>query len=307
MSLHDQPFYPELYPTLTHSCGFALREDIAFTNSKGIASKSIRRFALKAFEKLRTPLARVLEQGETVLFVSKGIEPLSLVQQLTMSWIMYGYYGVRIVVTDRRLIVFGVTSSGVWRGNIRAIRWSEVESVKSGGFISPSLNLKTNSGKIQFLSVGVANAKKLKNLLSRVREEASREAKRGDGMVSLCPRCSQPLAPRAYICQQCGLKFKSETTLIWRTLRPAGPYFYVNLTGIGVLTSIFEAVWYLALIGSLIDRDATGATLVIAVLAFEKVVMYYHALHFVRGFMPENIADVAEPPQMSSSAAGSGS
>jgi hypothetical protein len=229
-----------------------------------------------------------------------------------MSWIMMHYYNVGLVFTDRRLLVFGLTSSYVWRGSIKSVRWSEVTNAKASGWLTQAFSYKIGSKTFSYGRLGFQNAKKIKMLvpfLTAANPTAAVPDPLSPGQpISLCPRCSQPLTSSIYTCAHCGLVFKNEKTLALRTLIPGGGYFYTGLTGVGIINALAEAFFLLALAGTLLDPESAGKEpsslgIVVAYLLFliglEKIVCFFHARKFVRQFEPANIADVNIPAAMS--------
>jgi hypothetical protein len=115
------------------------------------------------------------------------------------------------------------------------------------------------------------------------------------------------LTAAIYTCAHCGLVFKNEKTLAIRTLIPGGAYFYTGLTAVGILTALVEAIFLLALVGTLLDPTSAGKEpssfgIVVAyflfVIGLEKILSYYHARKFVQQFEPANMADVNIPAAM---------
>src|SRR3569832_1448651 len=107
MSIVNDPLYETAAPRISMVYGFPVREDVALTDSKGQPKAKVESAFQKLISKIVAPLQRVLEPGETVFWASKGVPPMGILEQLTMSWMMYRYYSVGLVFTDRRLLVFG--------------------------------------------------------------------------------------------------------------------------------------------------------------------------------------------------------
>ena len=316
MPILNDPVYNSAAPRLNNDYGFPVREDVAFSNANGEIKSGIE----KDFRKLITPIAarlqRLLEPGETVFWASKAVPPVGTWEQLTLGWVMYAYFRVALVFTDRRLLVFGLTSSGKWRGSIKAIRYTQLTSAKATGWLTQGLKLKIGKKTVLYGKLGMGNAKKIRNLLPLLMPTTSAamiaDPMAPNQMESLCGRCNHPLTPKVYTCGNCGLKFKDETTLAVRTLIPGGAYFYTGLTGVGILNGLVECFFLLALVTSLLEPSTKGANgaavsgIVIGYFLFliglEKLIAYSHAKLFVRQFEPVNIAETSTPAAMSAMA-----
>jgi hypothetical protein len=312
MPINSEPIHNNFAPRVTTEYGFPVREDVAFTNAKGEPKAAIEKTFRKIVSSVAAPLQRVLEPGETIFWASKAMPPVGTLEQLTMNWVMLHYYNVGLVFTDRRLLIFGLTSSYVWRGSIKSVRWSEVVKAKASGWLTQALSLKIGKKTIAYGRLGYQNAKKIKTLLPFL-TAANPAAAVPDPLsatqpIALCPRCSQQLTASVYTCAHCGLVFKDEKTLALRTLIPGGGYFYTGLTGVGILNVLAEAFFLLALVGTLLDPESAGKEpsslgIVVAYLLFliglEKIICFFHARKFVRQFEPSNIADVNIPAAMS--------
>jgi hypothetical protein len=309
----NDPIYNTAAPRINNEYGFPVREDVAFSNAKGEAKAAIEKDFRKIIAPIASPLQRLLEPGETIFWGSKAVPPVGILEQLTMGWVMYAYFRVALVLTDRRLLVFGITSSGKWRGSIKSVRWNQLTSATATGWLTQGLKLKMGKKTFLYGKLGMAYAKKIKGLLPFLMPAVS--AMNADPMAlqqmeSLCGRCCRPLVPKVYTCANCGLTFKSEKTLAVRTLIPGGAYFYTGLTGVGILNALVESFFWLALLGNLLEPDAhrnTAASGIVIgyllfLIALEKLIAYSHGKLFVRQFEPANFAELNIPAAMSATA-----
>jgi len=308
MSIINDPIHNSAAPVLSSRFGFPVREDVALTNAKGENKPAIEKDFQKLMAAVSAPLTRVLEAGETVFWASRAMPPIHAFEQLTLGWAMYRYYNVGLVFTDRRLIIFGLTSSGVWRGTIKHVRWDRMTKLKAGGFFTQALSFKVGKKPFNYTRLGARNAKKIKTLLpflTAANPAGAMADPLASGVESLCPRCVRPPAPRVYTCPNCAMTFKDERTLALRALIPGGAYFYIGWTGIGILTGLFECIILLALVGTLADptgskgQDAAPLGFMVGyylfLIALEKGLGYLHARRFIREFEPIKVADANTP------------
>jgi len=144
-------------------------------------------------------------------------------------------------------------------------------------------------------------------LLATLLPDAAVEASATQEIVSLCPECLATLTQRAYQCPQCRLDFKTEKTLLWRTIfLPGGGYFYVGWKGFGIffgfleLFFLFEFGFWLGVALGLVSPPPPGsneppATVAVALAtvvtmlfayALETAIVFLHMRRFVREFVP---------------------
>jgi len=284
-------------PMQTDTFGIPIREDVLFTDSKGRPHKGIRRSSEKILRDLLEPLRHCLRKNEVIFYAATMTAPLNGLEQFTMSWWLYGAYSIVLVFTSERILAFPVERSGKWRGSIQSLELGNIERAKAGGFISRTLTIRTRDGKKQvFQRLRVRDAAKIKFLIPILLEGKS--ATSGSEWQSLCPQCLGHLTTGHYSCPGCNLQFRSEHKLALRTLIPGGGYFYVGLTGAGIVALILETIFYIELLGGILllatpkqshDR-ADGIAVLVGFsifIALEKLIMYMHARRFIRWFMPE--------------------
>lgn len=284
-------------PMQTDTFGIPAREDVLFTDAKGHPHKGIRRSSEKILRELGEPLRHCLRKGEVVFYAATMTAPLSGLEQFTMSWWLYGTYSTVLVFTSERLLAFPVERSGQWRQSIQSVELGDIEQAKTGGIISRTLTIRTKDGrKDVFQRLHVRDAKKLKVLIPILLQGKS--ATTANGWQSLCPQCLGHLTPGHYSCPGCNLQFRSEQKLARRILIPGGGYFYIGLTGAGIVAVLLEAIFYIELLGGILllsaPKQAQDRTDGVAVLfgfgifiGLEKLIMYMHARRFIRWFLPE--------------------
>jgi hypothetical protein len=309
MATPDIAIYPEQLARVMSSNGLSVREDLLFTDGKGRESDSAKRSAGKVLAKWKDILPAIIEKDETVLYIVKNCTaPLSVFEQLTLGWQAYAVMSTTLVLTNRRMLHFGLGSSAKWSRVLKSVRWGDVADVKVKGWLSRVLDLRYLNGKKERYSrLPMGAAKKVKDIVAAVVPASRSEMSGAQGMQSLCPDCRASLTPGTYQCPQCGLKFKSEKTLLKRTLLlPGVGYFYAGMGLAGVLSLLGEGIFLvtglvfvamaLHLVGSTTAEDGhvmasaelwSTAAILLAIVAFHRLIEYRHGLRVIRTFLPE--------------------
>jgi len=304
--------HPNQVPRQGAFNGVPIREDILFTDHKGVEKAGVRKEAEKTLESLHPVLARLLEPQETVLYVARAIAPLNALEQLTLGWYAYAMHSVVLVFTDSRLLrlrVRGKAFGGwVWTRGVMSVRWGDVSRARVKGWLSRTLLFDYRNGKKErYWRIKAKAGKQLKLLLPALVPAQAAGATAAQGMVSQCPECVQILQPRVYQCAQCGLDFKNEKTLLWRNfLLPGGGYLYTGWTLLGVLHAIVDtallldiglfALYALRLVAppppgpGEAPTTPQSAAFVVGVVAFlflfENSIAWLHNRRVVREFIP---------------------
>lgn len=308
MPLPDFPIHSDQFPRQSAQGGVRVREDTLHSDHRGKERKAIRKRAAKALEKLQEPLSKLLEPEEVVLYVARAQAPASWFEQLTLGGVIYRITGTMLVLTNRRLLHFLVTSNGAWKRSLRSVRWGDLTEAKVKGFLHRTLQLQYRNGKKEtYWGLRRDDSKKIKVLLSAILPAATGEGSAVQGMASLCPNCRAPLEAGIYRCSQCFLVFKDETTMGRRSwVLPGGGYFYTGHPWLGIADFIAEA--YLSIVvliyfavgaGLLADPlveageepvsggAAWGAAAFVGILlAIEKWFTVHHCRRFIREFIP---------------------
>ncbi len=245
ISIHDS-----IPPRRIDRNGFNVREDVLYTDAKGRAKNKLRKRAEDALESLGEVLRRVLEPGETIFYIAKTqAMPGFAAQFFGGAWYTYSLPIVLLLFTERRIIALRVRkrmSGWAWDRGIRIVRWGDLQDAKAGGFLARTLTLKFRNGGSQvYWRFASGDLKKVGLLVGILRPHGSGETTAAGAMASLCPGCLATLSPGTYLCQNCGLKFKDEKTLVRREiLIPGGASFYVGATGMGIVRAIAESSPY---------------------------------------------------------------
>ena len=165
-----------------------------------------------------------------------------------------------------------------------------------------------NGTKERYWRLPKKDGKKAQTILEAVLPLSRSEATPAQGFLSICPDCRAALTAENYQCSTCGLKFKDEKTLRWRTiLIPGGGYLYSGMTLLGVLAFLSEGAFTLATIafalmalglmtpgtaenGQTMARPElwTTALILAIILALNKALEFIHGRRVVRSFIPLN-------------------
>jgi hypothetical protein len=295
----DISVHPNQLARPTMIDGINVRGDVLFTNADGEEKSSFEKRGTKIVQKLSPALQKVVRPGETLLYVLRGRVALSGLEQFfSPAWIRYLGACV-IVATNSRVLFFPVKSSGAWRESVRAVNWGDLEQVqKSGIVLANSIFFKSRDGsKTGFREIRGADAKKLAAIANVMIPAAAGEQTSAQGVVQLCPDCLGTLTTGRYLCPACGLVFKNEKTMIWRSIfLPGGGYFYTGHPVVGTFISIVEVLFIIDVLRALfvpfsqhaLTPDLSGG---LAGLAFiwvaETAITILHCRRFVREFIPE--------------------
>lgn len=311
MAAPDISIHPEQAPQLVPRNGIRLREDAAYTDHKGRQNRGIRKRADQALERLREPLAQVLEPDEVVLCLARAQAPVGLVDHFTFGWYLHNITAVILVFTNKRLLHFGLKMGSFgrwsWARSLRSLRWGDVEEAVVKGWLSAELRLKYRNGKKEkYWGLRRADSKRIKLLVAALLPASLGESSAAQQMAQLCPDCRGTLTARHYQCTQCGLAFKSEKEMVRRSLLfPGGGYFYAGHAGLGLLDAIVESVllffvvYGILLVVGLPDALAEPlqpplggseavwfAGIFLVILAVEKLITIHHGRRFLRDYVP---------------------
>ena len=306
MAKAELTVHPGQAPQVSPLLGLRARQDTLYSNHKGEMKSGVRKRAEQALRHLESPLRRLLEADEVILYVARAQAPTSTFEQLTFGWYTYSVTATTLVLTNRRLLIFGVKRDGTWKRHLRAVRWGDVAQAKVSGWLSRTLRLTYQQGKPQkYWGLRRDDAKKFSVLLAALLPASAGEVSEARTLVSLCPDCLGSLTPSVYNCNKCGLVFKDEKTLVRRSLLiPGGGYFYAGLPLLGIGDFLVEAMLTLWLVLSLLaavglytmQDDAgkamdqgsalVGLIFVAAIIAAEKWATIHHCRRFVREFIP---------------------
>ncbi|HEV8525094.1 MAG TPA: hypothetical protein VGQ71_11380 [Terriglobales bacterium] len=314
MAKADLTIHPGQVPQVSPVLGLRARQDTLYSNHKGEMKNGIQKRAEKALRHLESPLRRLLEADEVVLYAARAHAPVSGFEQVTFGWYIHNLTATTLVLTNRRLLIFGVKHDGTWKRHLRSVRWGDLAEAKVSGWLNRMLTLTYRQGKPhKYWGLRSDDAKKLRVLLAALLPASAGEVSEARTLVSLCPDCFGTLTQSVYNCNQCGLVFKDEKTLVRRSLLiPGGGYFYVGMLLLGVCDFVVEAmltIWLalsvLTVLGLHTMQDEAGKTMdqgsvlvglifVAVIFAVEKWMTIHHCRRFVREFIP---TDAKRAPQ----------
>src|SRR5215468_6162069 len=217
-----------------------VREDVLFSNHKGIEKASLRKRNLAALEKLRPALERFLQSNEVVLYIARGRTPLTVLEQLTAGWWTYFLAAATVVVTNQRVLFFPIKNDGTWKESVRSALWGDVAAIKAAGLVTRNLTFTFRNGeKHTYMAFRLGDAKKIALIAQALIPVSAGEMSVTHGIVQLCPDCRNALTPGVYLCSSCGLTFKDEKSMVLRSIfLPAGGYFYTGHPMIGFLPAL---------------------------------------------------------------------
>ncbi len=309
MATPDLPVHSNQIPQLSSRGGVSLREDTAYTSHNGKQSRGIRKRTDKAIDKLQGILGKVLEPGETILYVALGQAPATTFEQMTLGWSLQYITKTVLVLTNRRLLHFQVNRNLDWKRRLRTLHWGDLaEATVKGSLLNRTLELKYRSGKKEtYWGLRFGDAKKIKVLLAVLLPANLGGATSAQAMLSLCPNCLAGLTPQVYQCSRCFLSFRDEKTMVRRSLLiPGGGYFYAGERFLGICDFIAEAyisiwllIWVLVAFGVMPEPELkpgeTPATMGVALFAaafvamlliLEKWLTIHHCRRLIREFVP---------------------
>lgn len=299
--------YPDQEVRISSPFGFPVREDVAFTNLRGVERWSARRWPKRALKHLQKPLKKILESGEVVLYLARAQVMPGKLQRFTQGTQSHFLAPGVLLLTNRRLLHLSLKWNARWNRGVRSTHWGDIKEASVTGLLYGRLHLEYRNGaKETYWRISKSSAKKIRLLVNILLPACVGETSAALSMASLCPECLADLVPGVYKCQRCGMKFKDEKTLWLRALLiPGGAYFYVrfNLFGIAhacVDLAIFFSMiqWALAAMGRLrphvrLGAPATKSTYAIltvflaSALVFDICMSIKVARSAIKNFVPE--------------------
>lgn len=311
----DLPVHSNRAPQIAASDGLRIREDVLYTDEKGEESERRRKRGRKALGKLKEILPGMLDGNETVLYVvSRCQAPTDTLERLTTNWYTYQATATALVFTNQRILHFGVDAGGRWKRTVKSVRWGGIAEAEVKGWISRQMTLRYASGKKEsYWNLGRRDGRKVKAILEAMMPASRGETGAEQEMVSLCPDCREALTPGKYLCGQCGLAFKDEKTLIWRTLLiPGGAYFYTGRWLFGIVAGFTDGILWLVFLYSILaamnprileppqnGRPATSeglwpvAVFFLLLVGLHRLIAYRHGRWAVRSHLPLKKAGAA--------------
>jgi hypothetical protein len=231
-----------------------------------------------------------LEPGETILLVTTGHSPPTVLEKLGIGWLFLYLKRSLLIFTDRRIFHVPTTSTYRYRNSITQIPYASCGSIL---IKRASLVVEYRDGKEteKFPCLSGREKKKIRELLKIISFEGPQ---RGVfRRVHLCPQCAKSLYSSISSCGACGLKFKTGTVATWLAiLLPGGGYFYLRQPFLGVASALLEitAVVLIATsVGNLPDALLSNLLwlgLGVLMLGLIKPVAVVHARVIAGEFIP---------------------
>lgn len=172
---------------------------------EGILGKRREKTRFNLLRQLDESIRSVLAEGETVQMVSHGLEN-SIFEQMFLGWMVYYLNLTAFVLTDRRLLLFQITSRHQPKTFVKQYRFGAIQAVSFG--MGRSLKVTGADGKTTaFARLPGQDGKRLAVFLQgSIKAGGSIQA---ISKESLCPSCHVPIQGIPEACHGCGQLFKS--------------------------------------------------------------------------------------------------
>ena len=211
--------------------------NVLFADHKNIYKGKIEKRQRKMLNKI--PFIRpFLHESETILCVTTGCSPVSLIEQFMTGWITFLLKRSLFVFTNERIFHVPTKHDFSYRNSLAQILYADCKSiaVKGRNLVAEYKNGK----KEKFLYIPRSESKKIKTLL----QEMSLEGQPSSMLcrTHLCPRCTNLLVADQYACPSCSLEFKSKKqTKRISIIYPGGGYFYTGHPFLGLSDALAVA------------------------------------------------------------------
>jgi hypothetical protein len=268
--------------------GLPVNTDVMFTNHKDIYKQSVENSQRKLLQKVSF-MKPFLHENETILCITTGCSPASLIEQFLTGWIIFYLKRSLFVFTNERIFHIPIKNNLSYRNSIARILYADCRSIAVKG--RTLIAEYENGTEEKFLYI--KDNKKIKNLL----QEMPTEGRPSPAMqrTHLCPQCTNPLVKDQYTCPGCSLEFKDkEKTKRISLIYPGGGYFYTGHPFLGIGDALTEIYLTVLLVISLITAlsGAEGgffaAAFIAVILALEKALTVYHSNHFIKEYIPKD-------------------
>ena len=276
----------------------SVRSDVLFTDDKGEDKRSIQKRSEKVLQKLLPALQRMLLPEETVLYIARAQSPLTVLEQLTAGWWTRLLAASAVVLTNKRILFFPVKRDGSWKESVRSLFWGDLQEVKPNGLLVRNVTFRSKNGKKTTpTNFRRADARKIAAIATALLPAASAEMTASHEFVQLCPDCRNALTDGQYFCSGCGLTFKTEKTMVRRSIfLPGGGCFYTGHPLVAIIPAIVEGVLILEVLVFLLAALTTPhaapnllpALLILGVFwGLETTITILHCRRYIRDYIPE--------------------
>ena len=270
--------------------GVPVDREVLLTNHKNVQKKRTAKRQRKLVEKIKF-IKPFIKDDEQVLLVTKGYSPASTFEKYIIGWFFIYMKRSLFVFTNQRIFHIPTTPIYSYRNSIAQILYSGCKSIaiKKRSLI---VEYAKHAGQDKFFWIAGKEIKKIRELLKTITQvpKKSETSER----THLCPGCTNALSKDKYICENCGLKFKTKiATSIFSILFPGGGYLYTRRYFLGIIVALVE-IMLLAFIGqSLVNiQNEVGGSIYLLlisalVLLVEKTAMIVHTTDFIKEFIPK--------------------
>jgi hypothetical protein len=216
-------------------------DEIFSPNKKGSYRTSRNKLKVKILLAVSEVLDKLLNQGETVMRVGKGIAHYPTEILLGNGWLTMMYNHYAILATDQRLLFININSR-VQRTThyLFQMLYEDIKKIKRGLLGSLAFQ-RLKSKRRVFTGVKRFVSKELKDFIMEKKDHAVSEPR--EALESICPSCYIPLQKGLQVCPSCKANFKNPRNASLRSLL---------LPGLGDLYLGHRALGSLELAGSLI-------------------------------------------------------
>jgi len=279
----------------TNEFDFPIQSEIMFADYKGNYNKKIEKKQKKLLSKIKF-LKPFLDQDEKIFFITEGCSPMSRLDALLASGVVYNLKLCFLVFTNKRIFHIPTDFHYKYRNSIAQILYSDINNIS---IKSSELRVEYKSGlKEKFSRIPFGYRKKIRNILEKISLEGipSENKQRNH----LCPKCGKELKTDIFECTNCHLEFKSKSEGKRRAIVcPGGGYFYTGHPILGTLDAITEFSFMIIIVRSFIDvlQGIEGGLFSLFFygisLIIEKTVTVFHSNKFLSEYIPQK--KVVEP------------
>ncbi len=286
-----------------------LEAEAVFPEGEGLLERRRARARARLLGALAPTLARALEPGERVRYAARGVDR----EAAAAGYLAQLANQTALVLTDRRLLLFQVASSGAARDVKNQVRLTEVSGARSGLLAGFEIRL-ADGKKIRLVQVPGASRRALAAALPRSEGAPPRPAGAPPSLEHLCPACLGVVPGKvgaAAVCPNptCRIPFRDPGRAQWLSVLLPGlgdlylrHYFLGALqlvVSVGFLTWAVGMALQAALVG--LDEAESVALLIPAVLlvVLPRAFGFFMTRHMARkGIVP--LAERASPAALRS-------
>jgi hypothetical protein len=267
-----------------------------FSAEKG-ASKRLLKQKFKLLQGFDTHLAKILQPGERVYYVSTGVQSSAFEQQF-LGWAMYILNRRAFIFTTKRMLLIQFKSKYRPWDLYAQIPYQNISKIKKSFFGYVSISF-TNGKKSHFVGMPKYDRKNVVMITDSIREKIKAEAITRGSTENLCPHCYTVITEFPAACPACVKPFKSAKKAgLLSLLFPGAGDFYLGHRGIALMEIFGGAyIWFIWIMAVFAGANSEGSGSKLAVGAvFGCLVLLMHGLDsFVtykiarKGIYPEKV------------------